>query len=116
MLIVRYFDLVLILAAAPIMLLIGVPALGYGVGVGAWIVLRLLGAVVGGRAAQISDPRLELPLRLGYMIGRLFALAMTVIIVRNADGQDSALTALFVIVAAFTTQLVSSIADRPRSR
>jgi hypothetical protein len=41
---------------------------------------------------------------------------MTVIIVRNADGQDSALTALFVIVAAFTTQLVSSIADRPRSR
>jgi hypothetical protein len=116
MLIVRYFDLVLILTAAPIMLLIGVPALGYGVAVGAWIVLRLAGAVIDRRASQISDPRLELPLRLGYLMGRLFALAMTVILVQKADGRDSALTALLVIVAAFTTQLVTSIADRPRSR
>jgi hypothetical protein len=116
MLIVRYFDLVLILTAAPIMLLIGVPALGYGVAVGAWIVLRFLGAVIDRSAAQISDPKLELPLRLGYLIGRLFALAMTVILVQKADGRDSALTALLVIVAAFTTQLVTSIADRPRSR
>jgi hypothetical protein len=116
MLIVRYFDIVLILAAAPIMLLIGVPALGYGVAVGAWIVLRLLGAVIDRRASQIDDPRLELPLRLGYLIGRLFALAMAVILVQKADGRDSALTTLFVIVAAFTSQLITSIADRPRSR
>jgi hypothetical protein len=116
MLMVRYFDLVLILAAAPIMLLIGVPAFGYGVGVGAWVLLRLVGAVVDRRAAQISDPKLELPLRLGYLIGRLFALAITVILVRKADGQDSALSALFVIVAAFSTQLVTSIATRPTSR
>ena len=116
MAIVRYFDLVLIVVAAPIMLLIGVPAVGYLAGVGAWIVLRAAGVLIDRRAAQIRDPKLELPLRLGYMIGRLFALALTVVIVRKADGQDSGLTTLLVIVAAFSAQLVTSIADRPGSR
>jgi len=116
MLMVRYFDVVLILAAAPIMLLIGVPAVGYGVGVGTWIALRFVGAVVERYAAQVDDQRVELPLRLGYLIGRLFALAMAVILVRKGSGQDDGLSTLVVIVVAFTVQLVTSIADRPRRR
>ena len=35
--ILRFFDVVLIVVAAPIMLLIGVPAAGYLIGAGAWI-------------------------------------------------------------------------------
>ena len=42
----RYFDVVVIVVAAPIMLLIGVPALGYAVGAGAWILLRAIGVGV----------------------------------------------------------------------
>jgi hypothetical protein len=116
MLIVRYFDVVLIVSAAPIMLLIGVPAVGYIVAVAGWIALRLLGAVVERYAGRMTDPRLELPLRLGYLIGRLFVLAMIVIIVRKGSGQNAGLTTLLVFVAAFTTQLVTSIADRPGHR
>ena len=39
----RYIDVVLVAVAAPILLLIGVPALGYLVGMGAWVLLRALG-------------------------------------------------------------------------
>jgi hypothetical protein len=113
---VRYIDVVLILAAAPIMLLIGVPAGGYLIGAGAWIALRLAGAGVQRYAASINDVRLELPLRLAYMISRLFLLALTVILVRDGGGRDAGLTALLVIVFAFTLSLGTSFADRPRKR
>ena len=39
---VRYFDVVLLILAAPILLLIGVPAAGYGIAAGAWIALFFL--------------------------------------------------------------------------
>ena len=45
---------------------------------------------------------------MGYMLGRLFLLALAVILVRKSDGQDAGLTALAVIVVAFTVQLVSA--------
>ncbi len=38
-----YLDVVVLVVAAPIMLLIGVPAAGYLVGAGAWIALRAIG-------------------------------------------------------------------------
>jgi hypothetical protein len=116
MIVLRYFDIVLVVAAAPILLLIGVPAVGYLGGAAAWIALRFVGAVVDRRALALADQRAMLSLKLGYLIGRLFLLALAVIAVRSADGRDAGLTALMVIVAAFTSQLVTSIADRPGSR
>ncbi len=116
MALLRYFDIALIVVAAPIMLLIGVPASGYLAGAGAWIALRAAGIVVEQRMGRIADPRVELPIRVGYVFGRLFGLAITVIIVRKSSGQDAGLTALLVIVAAYTAGLVTSIADRPRRR
>ena len=43
-------------------------------------------------------------------------LAIAVILVRNGSGRDAGLTALIVIVFAFTTQLVLSFLTRPGSR
>jgi hypothetical protein len=111
-----YLDVVLLVVAAPIMLLIGVPAVGYLVGAGAWIVLRAVGVGVDRLAASIGDPTREITLRLGYLLGRLFLLAIAVILVRNGSGRDDGLTALVVIVFAFTAQLVLSFLTRPRSR
>jgi len=111
-----YLDVVLVVVAAPIMLLIGVPAAGYLVGAGAWIALRAVGVVVDRVVPTLGDPRGEITLRLAYLLGRLFLLAIAVIVVRNAAGRDDGLTALLVIVFAFTTQLVMSFLTRPRSR
>jgi hypothetical protein len=111
-----YLDVVVLVVAAPIMLLIGVPAAGYLVGAGAWILLRAVGVVMERAVAGLGDPRRELTLRLAYLMGRLFLLAIAVILVRNGSGRDAGLTALLVIVFAFTAQLILSFLNRPRSR
>ena len=111
-----YLDVVILVVAAPIMLLIGVPAVGYLVGAGAWIVLRAIGVGIERVVPSLRDPRGEVTLRLAYLLGRLFTLAIAVILVRNAAGRDDGLTALLVIVFAFTAQLVLSFMTRPRSR
>ncbi len=111
---ISYLDVVLIVVAAPIMLLIGVPATGYAIGGGAWIVLRALGVVVE-RALAGRDARTQISARMGYMLGRLFALALAVVLARQTT-KDDGLTALLVIVFAFTVQLGTSAMNRPRSR
>jgi hypothetical protein len=113
---VRYIDLVVIALAAPILLLIGVPAVGYGVGAGAWLALRVVGVVVDRYLRQAGDARREISLRLGYLLARIFLLALTVVLVRRGAGRDDGLTALLVIVFAFTVQLIISFIERPRSR
>jgi hypothetical protein len=108
----RYFDVALLVVAAPVMLLIGVPAAGYGIAAGAWIALRGVGIAVERGAGAIADARGEVGLRLGYMLGRLFTLAVVIILVRQDSGRDAGLTALVVIVFAFTVQLAVSALTR----
>jgi hypothetical protein len=110
----RYLDVVLLVVAAPIMLLIGVSAAGYAAGAGAWIALRAVGIGVERVAGTASEPSQQIGLRLGYMLGRLFLLALAIILVRKGSGQDAGLTALAVIVFAFTVQLAVSAINRPR--
>ena len=63
-----------------------------------------------------KDVNRVIGVRLGYMLGRLFTLAIVVILVNKSDGQNAGLAALAVIVFAFTLQLVTSALFRPRSR
>ncbi len=116
MTLLRYLDVVLVVVAAPILLLIGVPASGYLIAGAAWVILRALGVAVDRFAAVAGNQARELTIRLGYLLGRLFALALTVVFVREQAGRDAGLTALLVIVFAFTVQLIVSIPTRPRSR
>ena len=111
-----YLDVVVLVVAAPIMLLIGVPAVGYRVGAGVWIALRAVGVLIDRAVASLNDPRGEVTLRLAYLLGRLFLLAIAVILVRNGAGRDDGLTTLLVVVFAFTMQLVITFLTRPRSR
>jgi hypothetical protein len=114
---VRYLDVALLLVAAPIMLLIGVPAAGYLAAAGVWIALRAAGVAIDRYAGAAGGQAQELTLRVGYLLGRLFLLALTVIVVRQAAGRDAAIAALAVIVVAYTLQLFLSFLDRPtRSR
>lgn len=111
----RYFDVALVLVAAPILLLIGVSSLGYLVGAGAWIALRAAGVAVERAAAAVAPSR-AIGIRLGFMLGRLFGLALVVILVRQGGTRDDGLAALIVIVAGFTIQLATSALSYPRSR
>lgn len=109
----RYVDVLLIVVAAPILLLIGVSASGYAIGAGSWLVLRAVGVGVD-RVADGGSLNRSISIRMGYMLGRLFLLAIAVIVARSSDGRDAGLAALVVVVAAFTIQLSISAATRPR--
>ncbi len=113
--VVGYLDVVLVVLAAPILILIGVPAVGYALGAGAWVALRAVGVGVE-HAAAGAPARTQISLRMGYMLGRLFLLALAIILARTSGGRDAGLAALVVVVAAFTIQLALSALNRPRSR
>jgi hypothetical protein len=114
--VLRYLDIVLVALAAPIMLLIGVSPSGYLIGAGVWIALRAVGVAVERYATTTTEASRQIGIRLGYMLGRLFVLAIVVILVRKSDGQDAGLAALGVIVGAFTIQLAVSAIGRPGTR
>ena len=111
-----YLDVILVVVAAPIMLLIGVSPAGYALGAGAWIVLRAVGVALERSLAATTDQRTQISLRMGYMLGRLFVLALAVIVARTSAGQAGGLAALGVIVIAYTVQMATSALTRPRSR
>ena len=102
-----YFDVIVLVVAAPIMLLIGVPASGYAIGAGAWIALRAAGVGVDRVTTSMRRQR-QIGLRLGFMLARLFTLAIAVILARNAYGKNAGLTCLAVIVFAYTMSLAIS--------
>jgi hypothetical protein len=72
--------------------------------------------VVVEQAISARDARTQISARLGYMLGRLFLLALAVVVARQSAGKDDGLAALLVIVFAFTIQLGISAINRPRSQ
>ena len=113
--VLAYFDVIVLVVAAPIMLLIGVPASGYAIGAGAWIALRAASVGVD-RVTASMDAQRQIGLRLGFMLARLFTLAIAVIIARNAYGKNAGITCLAVIVFAYTMSLAISAMTRTRPR
>lgn len=111
-----YLDVVLVALGAPIMIAIGVSGLGYGVGAGAWVLLRALGVGIERVPALHRDARTDVGTRLAYMLARLFLLALAIILARSQGGRDGGLAALAVIVFAFTVALAVSAITRPRKR
>ena len=101
---------------APILILIGVSAVGYAAGAGAWIILRAAGVLLERYLSTNTEARREISLRLAYLIARVFLLALTVILVRQDNGRDAALATLGVIVFAFTVQLAVSFIHRPSAK
>jgi len=109
----RYFDVVLIVVAAPVVIAIGGSASGYAIGGGTWIALRAAGEALERNKALHANARTDVSVRLVVMLSRLFLLAIAVIIARSQVGRDAGITALVVIVVAFTVQLAVSAITRP---
>jgi hypothetical protein len=111
-LLVRFLDVVLILLAAPPLLLAGVPALGYAIGVATWILLRALGLAVERHASAGADLIQQLSLWMGYRVARVTVLVGAAVLALEGAGRSDGLTAVLVITFAFTVQLISLVCDR----
>ena len=112
----RWLDVILVVLAAPFVILLGLPALGYVVGAAAWILNRVLALLVERRAAAAPDIRRSLGLNLGALIARSWLVGLTILAVGLAGDREDGLTAAILVLAAFTLYFVSSLLLRSLER
>ncbi len=108
----RYLDVCLVLATAPFVLIAGLPLLGYLVAACAWLLTRAGMVWMQELAVRAPDPKLKAGLQVGGMMGRLWLIALAVILARYAGGKDDGIMAAALMLAAFTVYLVMSFVTR----
>ncbi len=112
---VRYLDVVLIVLAAPFVVLLDLPVLGYAVGATAWVVARVLEAVLE-RSAGRGDVRRAVGVKVGSMIGRTWLIGVAIVVVGLAAEREDGFTAALVCLAAYTVHLATALILRPLER
>jgi len=112
----RWLDVILVVLAAPFVILTGLPVLGYVVGATAWILNRLIGVFVERTAARQQDVRRAVGLNLGALIARSWLVGLTILAVGLAGEREDGLMAAVLLLAAFTLYFVTSLLLRPHER
>jgi hypothetical protein len=112
---VRYLDVVLIVLAAPFVVLLELPVLGYAVGAAVWIVQRVLETALE-HSARRSDVRRAIGVKVGSMIGRTWLIGIGILAVGLAADREDGFTAAIVCLAAYTVHLATTLILRPLER
>lgn len=102
MVLLRYLDVVLIVAALPFVAFAGLPLLGYGVGAAAWILQRAAGAALERQGRKSTDIRRQIGLNVGGTIARAWIVGGAVLAVGLAGEREDGLTAALLVFVAFT--------------
>jgi hypothetical protein len=110
--VLRYLDVCLVLATAPFVLVAGLPLLGYLVGACAWLLTRAGTVWAQEQALRSRDPKLKAGLQVGGMMGRIWIVALAVILARYAGSKDDGIMAAGLVLAAFTVYFVLSFVTR----
>ena len=112
MVFLRYLDVCLVLATAPFVLLAGLPSLGYLVGAAAWLLTRAGTEFVHGRARNVRDVKLRAGLQVAGMMGRIWLVALGIILARFAGSKSDGIMAAALVLCAFTVYFVMSFFTR----
>jgi hypothetical protein len=113
---VRYLDVVIVVLAAPFILLTGAPVLGYAVGAVAWIVTRIAGVAAERAAARRTDARTVAALNVAVLLGRVWVVGLSILAVGLAADREDGLMAALTALVAFTVYLATSLITRPLER
>ncbi len=108
----RYLDVCLVLATAPFVLAGGLPLTGYLIGAGAWLLTRLTAAFLQRQARRAPDMKIKAGLQLAGMMGRVWLVALAVVLAREAGGKADGIMAAALVLAAFTVYFAMSFVTR----
>ena len=114
--VVRYLDVVLLVAAAPFVVLLGAPVAGYAIAAVAWILQRFAAAAIERRAAREQDYRTAIGLNMASLLVRAWLIGLTILGVGLIVGREEGLTAGITVLVAFTVYFVTSLILRPLER
>ena len=113
---VRYLDVVLLVLAAPFVVLLGAPVLGFVVGSVAWILQRFAAVAIERRAARATDVKTALGLNMGSLVIRAWLIGLTILAVGLLAEREDGLTAGITVLVAFTVYFATSLILRPLER
>jgi hypothetical protein len=108
----RYLDVCLVLATAPFVPIAGLPLLGYLLAAVAWVLTRLGTTWIMERAMRVKDHKVRAGMQVGGMMGRIWIVALVILVARFAGGKDDGIMAAAVLLAAFTVYFVMSFFTR----
>jgi hypothetical protein len=108
----RYLDVCLVLATAPFVLAGGLPLVGYLIAAVAWVLTRLGAAFLQAQARRTNDAKISAGLQLAGMMGRVWLVALAVILARVIGGKDDGIMAAALMLAAFTVYFAMSFVTR----
>ncbi len=109
---VRYLDVALVLLAAPFVVLLGFPTVGYVVGAAAWLLSRVVEVLLERRAAR-AQVRGALGLKFASMLGRTWLIGLAIVVVGVAVGREDGFIAAVVCLIAYTVHLATQLILRP---
>lgn len=112
----RWIDVILVVAAAPFVLLMGAPVLGYVAGAAGWVVTRVAGHLIERRAQASDNPRTQVGLTLFSGLGRAWAMGLIIVVAGVAGERQDGLTAAVLAFVAFSVYLAARIAIGPQRR
>jgi hypothetical protein len=105
----RYIDVVLVVAALPLVVLADLPLLGYLVGAGAWIAARAVGVVLERQARTTTDPKRLVGINLAGSLGRAWLVGGAILAVGLAGEREDGLIAAVLVAVAFTVYFGTSL-------
>ncbi len=109
---VRYLDVALVLVAAPFVVLLDLPVLGYVVGAGAWLTSRVVEFLLERRAARAQVGG-ALGLKFASMLGRTWLIGLAIVVVGVAAERQDGFTAAVICLIAYTIHLATQLILRP---
>jgi hypothetical protein len=114
--VVRYLDVVVLVLAAPFVVLLGAPVLGYAVATAAWIFQRAAAVAIARSAARRQDPRAVLGLTMTSLVGRAWLVGLTILAVGLLAEREDGLMAGITVLVAFTIYFATALVLRPLER
>jgi hypothetical protein len=105
----RFLDVVLVVAALPFVVLAGLPLLGYGVGAAAWILQRAAGVAIERQVRKTTDIRRQVGLNLAGTLARAWIVGGAILAVGLAGEREDGLTAAVLVLVAFTVYFAFSL-------
>ena len=109
MALLRYLDVVLVIAALPFVAFAGLPLLGYAVGAAAWILQRAAGVALERQAAKTKDIRRQVGLNLGGTLARAWIVGGAILAVGLAGEREDGLIAAMLVFVAFTVYFALAV-------
>lgn len=100
--VLRFLDVIVVLAAAPFVLLAGAPFLGYAVAAVAWIAQRFIAIAIEAKAKQAEDVRRAVGLNVGALLARVWLLALAIVLVGVLADKDQGVAACVTALGALT--------------